>query len=230
MRKIKPFLCILALTAAAAFAVSINAQKQSGASATQVKGAGDAPSDTTTQSGATVSKDVASHPDCPMMSDNKSHPDCPMTGGSKSSATGDAGGHGAHPAAVNARGEKAMGFSQTGTTHHFTLKPDGGIIQVEVNDAKDTESREQIRRHLAHVARAFAEGDFDTPMLVHGRVPPGVPAMQRLKSEIVYAYEETEGGARVRITTKNAEALAAVQDFLRFQITDHQTGDSLEVK
>src|SRR5256885_398178 len=127
-------------------------------------------------------------------------------------------------------GSRMMGFSQTETTHHFILDPDGGIIQVEVNAAKDSEGRERIRRHLAHVARAFAEGDFDTPMLVHRRVPPGVPAMRRLKSEIGYAYEETEGGARVRITTKSAEALAAVHDFLRFQITDHQTGDSLEAK
>jgi hypothetical protein len=29
----------------------------------------------------------------------------------------------------------------------------------------------------------------------------------------------------VRIATKNKEALAAVYDFLRFQIADHRTGD-----
>jgi hypothetical protein len=122
-----------------------------------------------------------------------------------------------------------MGFSQTATTHHFILTREGGVIQVEANDAKDTESRDLVRQHLSHIARAFSGGDFDTPMLVHDRVPPGVPVMQRLKSEITYAYEETDRGARVRITTKNAEALAAVRDFLRFQITDHQTGDPLEV-
>jgi hypothetical protein len=34
----------------------------------------------------------------------------------------------------------------------------------------------------------------------------------------------------VSIKTANAEALAAVHEFLRFQIEDHQTGDPLEVK
>ena len=52
--------------------------------------------------------------------------------------------------------------------------------------------------------------------------------MQRLKAEIKYEFEETDRGARVRITTKSAEAVSAVHEFLRFQIRDHQTGDPLE--
>ncbi|MBV8857359.1 MAG: hypothetical protein JOZ96_12340 [Acidobacteria bacterium] len=136
--------------------------------------------------------------------------------------------HDAHHAGVNARGEAAMGFSQTETAHHFLLTRDGGVIQVEVKDPADTANRTRIRQHLAHVAQMFAAGDFDTPMLVHARTVPGTPAMSRLKSEIVYAFEETERGGRVRITTQNAEALAAVHEFLRFQIEDHQTGDRQE--
>ena len=79
--------------------------------------------------------------------------------------------------------------------------------------------------HLAHIARMFADGNFEAPMLIHDRVPPGVPALQRLRAEVSYRYEETDGGGRVRIATKNREALAAVHDFLRFQIADHRTGD-----
>ncbi|HYY96836.1 MAG TPA: hypothetical protein VE713_20190 [Pyrinomonadaceae bacterium] len=216
MKKSKLLLCVLALSVAAAVAVSIRAQKQSG---------------------ATAPKDAAAHPDCPLMSDGRQHPDCPLKGGDKtpggdesSTASHPAGGHDAHLAAVNTRGEKAMGFSQTETTHHFILNADGGVIQVEAGDPNDAQNRAAIRQHLARVALMFAAGDFGTPLLVHGRVPPGVPVMRRLKSEINYVYEETERGARVRITTKNAEALAAVRDFLRFQITEHQTGDPLEVK
>src|SRR5205823_14047671 len=171
--------------------------------------------------------DDTTRPDCPMMQGSKSHTDCPATGGDESKASGE-GGHDAHLAAAGERGAKAMGFSQTATTHHFILARDGGVIQVEVNDTKDAENRNLIRQHLSHVARMFADGDFNTPMFVHDRVPPGVPVMQRLKSEIKYDYEETTSGARVRIKTKNAEALAAVQDFLRFQIKDHRTGDPLE--
>jgi hypothetical protein len=131
---------------------------------------------------------------------------------------------------VNERGDRVMGFDHTKTTHHFLLHPDGGSIEVTANDSNDAESRDQIRKHLGHIARMFAEGNFKAPMLIHDRTPPGVPVMRRLKSEIRYDYEEAERGARVRIRTANAEALAAVHEFLRFQIEDHETGDPTEVK
>lgn len=136
----------------------------------------------------------------------------------------------AHHDAVDARGDAAMGFSHAKTTHHFRLYADGGAIDVSANDAADAESRDQIRGHLALIARAFSEGHFDTPMAVHDRVPPGVPAMERLKANITYVYEETDRGGRVRIAALGAEALGAVHDFLRFQIEDHRTGDPLEVQ
>jgi uncharacterized low-complexity protein len=156
------------------------------------------------------------------------HADCPLMRGGESSAKTQHDAHGAHDAALDERGGRAMGFSQTATVHHFILRPDGGVIQVEVRDAYDAAERDAVRRHLSQIARAFAEGDFATPALIHERVPPGADAMRRLKSEITYTYEETEAGARVRISTRNAEALAAVQAFLRFQIEEHKTGDPLE--
>ena len=142
---------------------------------------------------------------------------------------GGAKGHDGHLAAVNERGERAMGFSQTRTTHRFLLKMDGGVIEVGADDARDAESRDRVRQHLAHVARAFAEGDFRTPLAVHDRVPPGAHEMCRLRASIKYEFEQTERGGRVLIRTGNKEALAAVHEFLRFQIEDHQTGDKLEV-
>jgi hypothetical protein len=122
-----------------------------------------------------------------------------------------------------------MGFAQTKTTHHFRLTKDGGQIEVEANDATDTTSRAQIRTHLKHIAAAFAAGDFDIPMFVHAQTPPGVPAMQRLKAAISYTYEDTPRGGRVRIAAKDADANAAVHEFLTFQIKEHQTGDALEI-
>jgi hypothetical protein len=123
------------------------------------------------------------------------------------------------------RGNKAMGFDAAKTTHHFTLSPAGGAIEVSANDAADTDSRDEIRQHLQHIAQKFKEGDFDIPMFVHDRVPPGVPAMKRLKDAITYEYVATEHGARVVISTTNPDALSAIHDFLRFQIQEHGTGD-----
>jgi hypothetical protein len=122
-----------------------------------------------------------------------------------------------------------MGFSHEKTTHHFRLYADGGAIEVTANDPRDSESRDQIRMHLAHIAGMFAAGDFDAPMLIHDQVPPGVPVLRKLKGDVKYRFEELDRGGRVRISTKNAEALQAVYEFLRFQISDHQTGDAITV-
>jgi hypothetical protein len=131
---------------------------------------------------------------------------------------------------VDSRGDHAMGFSHEKTTHHFRLLKDGGAIAAEANDPLDTESRDQIRMHLGHIAKMFAAGNFDAPMFIHDQVPPGVPAMKRLRKEIGYKFEPTENGGRVRMVSHNADAIAALHDFLKFQIADHHTGDPLEVQ
>lgn len=150
-----------------------------------------------------------------------SHADCPMH---KAHAHDDSA-----SSAMNHRGEKGMGFSQNTTTHHFLLSADGGVIQVDANDPTDTATRDNIRMHLTHIAKAFASGDFAIPMFVHDVTPPGVPVMKDLKDKIRYRFEETPGGARVVIATADPDALAAVFQFLKFQIAEHETGDSTAV-
>jgi hypothetical protein len=130
---------------------------------------------------------------------------------------------------VNQRGDRVMGFSHEKTTHHFLLYSDGGAIRVEANDAADSESRDQIRMHLTHIAQMFASGNFKAPTLIHDQVPPGVPVLERLKAEVEYKFEKIDRGGAVQIRTKNPEALKAIHDFLRFQISDHKTGDSTEL-
>jgi hypothetical protein len=134
-----------------------------------------------------------------------------------------------HHTAVDKRGDHMMGFSHEKTAHHFRLYADGGAIEVTANDVKNTDSRNQIRMHLSHIAGMFASGNFRAPMLIHDQVPPGVPTLQRLKAEVRYRFEEIPNGGRVRIATKNMEALPAVHEFLKFQIADHRTGDVLAV-
>ena len=123
-----------------------------------------------------------------------------------------------------------MGFSHQKTAHHFRLTPEGGLIEVKASDPEDTASRDQIRGHLAEIARLFSQGDFEKPMMIHDLMPPGVSVMARLKSQIDYQYEEIERGGRLIIFTRNTEALNAIHEFLRFQIKDHQTGDSLDIR
>ena len=53
--------------------------------------------------------------------------------------------------------------------------------------------------------------------------------MKRKKASIHWKFEETETGGRVRIASKDSEALSAIHEFLRFQIEDHETGDPTEI-
>jgi hypothetical protein len=131
--------------------------------------------------------------------------------------------------AMMKRGDQAMGFSHEKTTHHFRLFKDGGAIEVAANDPKDATSRDEIRQHLAHISRMFADGNFNVPMFIHDTTPPGVPAMKKLRDQIDYVFQATDSGARVRINTANPQALEAVHSFLRFQIAEHETGDSTEL-
>jgi len=148
------------------------------------------------------------------------HASCSSHAAHSSSAS-----HSDHHAGVDSRGDHVMGFDHEKTTHHFRLARDGGSIEVTANSAEDAESRDAIRSHLPHIARMFAEGNFEAPMLVHGRVPPGVPVLQSRKGQITWKYEELPAGGRVVATTSDREALAALHEFLRFQISDHRTGD-----
>ncbi|HEY2012735.1 MAG TPA: hypothetical protein VGH38_04500, partial [Bryobacteraceae bacterium] len=54
----------------------------------------------------------------------------------------------------------------------------------------------------------------------------GVPTLERLKKSIAWRFEKTRDGGRVRAVTEDAEARKALHEFLRFQIGDHQTGDT----
>ena len=130
---------------------------------------------------------------------------------------------------MNKRGDHVMGFDHAKTTHHFILQDLGGSIEVTANSSDDAESSSQIRMHLKHIAMMFADGNFNAPMLIHDQTPPGVPVMKELKGEIKYEFEEIDRGAAVRISTKNPTALEAIHYFLRFQIKEHKTGDSLDI-
>lgn len=140
--------------------------------------------------------------------------DCPM--------------HNDHLADVQKHGDQAMGFPHDKTTHHFRLYPDGGTIEITVNDASDAKNLEAIRSHLKHIVLMFSNGDFSMPMFVHSQVPPGTTEMKDRKADITYSFQELSAGGMVRIVTQNRDALNAIHDFLNFQIQDHHTGDKTD--
>lgn len=131
---------------------------------------------------------------------------------------------------VDQRGDKVMGFSHEKTRHTFRLLADGGAIEVRALDGADAESIGAIRSHLKVIEKDFTSGTFAKPEEIHAKLPDGAEVMKELGSSIAYRYEELDGGARVRISTKDPRALDAVHRFLRFQIEDHRTGDATTVE
>ncbi len=83
----------------------------------------------------------------------------------------------------------------------------------------------QIRQHLGHIATMFADGNFRAPMLVHDQTPPGVPVMRERKKSLNWKFVELQNGASVQVRTTDKQALEALHQFLKFQISDHRTGD-----
>lgn len=129
-----------------------------------------------------------------------------------------------HAAEVDSRGDQAMGFSHDLTKHAFTESDSGGSIDVTATSADDAKSVAAIRGHLQSIAKEFANGDFAKPEFIHGRMPDGARVMIAKKGAITYKYEEVPSGGRVVMTTRNAEAIAAIHDFLKFQAKEHRTG------
>ena len=67
-------------------------------------------------------------------------------------------------------------------------------------------------------------------MLVHDTNVPGTADMAKMKDRLTFRFVETPKGGKVDITTTDPDAVAAVHRFLRFQISDHRTGDSTTVR
>ena len=125
--------------------------------------------------------------------------------------------------AVQDRGRAAMGVDQNTSQHVFEPLPDGGRIVLR-RDPADSAGTATIRAHMREIAAAFARGDFSTPGMVHAGVVPGTDVMRERHDRLRYEARDLPGGAEVRITTADAEALRAVHAFLAYQRRDHRAG------
>jgi predicted aspartyl protease len=88
---------------------------------------------------------------------------------------------------------------------HYRLDKEGGSIEVQATHPGDKQTRDRVRQELLQEAR--------------NGIPSASPEMQEHQKEILYRYENTERGGRLRIIAKSREALLAVQDFLHSQIS-----------
>jgi hypothetical protein len=130
--------------------------------------------------------------------------------------------HAQHKAGMDHRGNQAMGFDQAKIRHTFTPSAQGGTIEVAALDPRDGVTIEQIRRHLREIAKLFKAGDFSKPVFIHAQNPPGADVMKARRADIDYRFEETAAGGRLAVSSGNADAVAAIQSFLKFQQAEHK--------
>jgi predicted aspartyl protease len=93
-----------------------------------------------------------------------------------------------------------------GRSKRFLLDKRGGAIEVQVANTDDRPARDAVRRELREEA--------------NNQVPFATTAMQQHRKEIKYRYENTAYGGRIRIIARSPVALAAVQEFLRSQMSN----------
>jgi predicted aspartyl protease len=98
-------------------------------------------------------------------------------------------------------------------SERYLLDKEGGTIEVQTTQPDDKRTRDAVRQQLQQEVR-------------YG-IPFTTPAMQQHKKQIQYRYEKTTRGGRIHITAKSGEALLAVQDFLRSQMSKSPKGGAV---
>lgn len=124
-------------------------------------------------------------------------------------------------AAVQSRGKDVMGVDQYTSQHVFESRPDGGRIELQRQE-DDSAGVAQIRRHLGEIVEQFRRGDFSAPFAVHAQEVPGARVMAAKADRIRYTVRSLPRGGEVVITSHDADAIAAVHEFLAFQRSDHR--------
>jgi hypothetical protein len=153
----------------------------------------------------------------------------PLTARAAAQSAGDHAhaGHAAHAPADTAfdsmqrRGRTAMGVDQYTSVHRFDALPDGGRIELQ-RDRDDSIGTAKIRAHMREIARAFAEGDFGTPAMVHVKTVQGAAAMRALRDRIRYEPIDLPRGGALRIRSTDPAAISAIHRFLAFQRAEHR--------
>jgi hypothetical protein len=90
-------------------------------------------------------------------------------------------------------------------SRRILFEKEGGSIEVEAKSANDSQTRDTVRVQL--------QTDLRT------NLPSSTPALQQHRKDIKYTFEKTKRGGRIRMQTHDPEALAAVQSYLKSQMT-----------
>ena len=124
--------------------------------------------------------------------------------------------------AIAQRGAQVMPFSLEQTLHVFSKTAKGGIQQVIVKDATDTDQVRLIREHLSKISSEFTNLDFSDPEKIHGQAMPGLAEMRKAKAgQISVKYTELPNGAQIEYSTELPNLIDAIHRWFDAQLSDH---------
>jgi hypothetical protein len=120
------------------------------------------------------------------------------------------------------RGSHVMPFDLEKTTHIFSKTERGGVQQVVVKNAADSEQIRLIRQHLSKISAEFLRGDFSNPAKIHGDAMPGLAELKTAKpGDISIAYKELPNGAEIDYASDTPKFTAAIHQWFDAQLSDH---------
>ena len=128
---------------------------------------------------------------------------------------------------LNARFSKALGTDASKIVQHYYLVQNGGVIELTAKDPADHACIVAIQKYLDLQKDLFERGKNDSDTEIHGKVPDGLAALKKLRGDITFFTVKDDNGAVLRMLTVSDQARQAIQDFMKFQINEHKTGDPL---
>jgi len=114
-----------------------------------------------------------------------------------------------------------MPFDMAKTLHIFKMTETGGIQQVVVRDAQDTEQVVMIRQHLRHEAEQFRQGNFSDPAQLHGAGMPGLSELQANPAAMNVTYVDIPEGGQISFLTEDIHTLTAIHRWFGAQLSEH---------
>lgn len=125
-----------------------------------------------------------------------------------------------HADMVMQHGAQVMPFDTGTATHMFLTSATGGVVEVIVRNM-DQRQITLVRSHLLKEAAKFAGGDYSDPAYIHGRVMPGLSALESGAAKVSVRYFETPTGAAIEFISFDETMVSAIHRWLAAQTKDH---------
>ena len=127
---------------------------------------------------------------------------------------------------VPARFARALGVSLDKVVVHFYLVKNGGVVELAAKDPNDNTTIAALQKYLQNQKDLWEKGKEAAVSEVHSKPPECANIMRKLRNDITFYAAKTDAGGVLRMFSINEQAKNAIQDYFKYEIAEHKTGDS----